>query len=100
MTITYTPPSGTRYADQVAAEVRAALGRKMMSKHALAVALGETDVWVSRRLLPGKRRVAIDLDELARIARALDVRISDLLPRVDSNHQPAGYSGRELGRAA
>ena len=91
--VTSLPPASGAYADQVAAQVRAHLGRLGLTKHDLAVRLGQNDVWIGRRISAGVRRVPLDLNDLASIAQVLDLPITDLLPRVDSNHQPAGYTG-------
>jgi transcriptional regulator with XRE-family HTH domain len=48
--------------------------------------LEKEQTWVSRRL---NGVVAFDLDDLERIARALDVPVAALLPRLDSNQKPA-----------
>lgn len=51
--------------------------RQRMTGAALAKALNVSPTWVSYRL---NGQVAFDLDDLERIARALDCRIIDLLP--------------------
>lgn len=73
---------------RVAGEMRAVLGREKISQTALAETLNENQQWVSRRV---NAEVAITLDDLERIAAALDVPLSTLLPRLDSGQQPAGY---------
>lgn len=62
---------------QVAAEIRAWMGRLEVRQSELARRLGETDQWLSMRL---KGRTPIDLNELQRIAAALGIGIGRLLP--------------------
>lgn len=61
----------------VAAEVRAQLGRKNMSKAELAKRTGLSPQSISRKL-DGER--AISVEELVLIAKALEVSASALLP--------------------
>lgn len=70
----------------VAAELRAEMARQRISGREMARRLGENPMWVSSRV---SGHVPIDLQDLERIARELDVHPRRLLPRVDSNHQPA-----------
>jgi transcriptional regulator with XRE-family HTH domain len=63
---------------QVADEIRVALVRRRMSARRLAEDIGLSQSAMSARLTGV---TPIDLDELERIARALDVPITDLLPR-------------------
>ena len=62
---------------RVAEEVRAWMGRRRMTGATLAAALGVSAAWVSYRLR-GKQEIG--LDDLQRIAAALDVSVADLLP--------------------
>lgn len=62
---------------RVAEEVRAWMGRRRMTGATLAAALGVSAAWVSYRLR-GKQEIG--LDDLQRIAMALDVSVADLLP--------------------
>ena len=62
---------------QVAANVRAEMGRQRVRQTQLAARLGVNDVWVSVRLRDAQ---PISLDDLQRIADALGVTIIDLLP--------------------
>jgi len=62
---------------QVAEEIRAMLGRKRMSQAHLARALGVSAMWISDRL---RGVQPIDLNDLERIARALQVPVGSLLP--------------------
>ena len=77
----------------VAAEVRAWAARRGIKQAELALKMGVTQSWVSRRLHGGQ---VIDVGDLARFARALDVPITELLPRLDSNQQPFGWLDREV----
>lgn len=77
---THDEPRQGGYSDRVAAQVRAVLGHRNLTKHELALMLGENDVWLGRRIAAGVRRVPLDLNDLERIARALDVEVADLLP--------------------
>jgi transcriptional regulator with XRE-family HTH domain len=65
-------------ADQVAEEVRALLGRRRLSASALATRMGVTQRYISRRLTG---ETPLDVNDLAEIAAALDVTITDLIPR-------------------
>ena len=74
---------------KVAAEIRAEMGRKEVTKRGLARALGELPTWVTNRISPGSARgVEISLEDLDRIAGVLGVSVRQLLPRLDSNQQP------------
>jgi len=53
------------------------MGRRRLSGVGLAVRIDRTQAYVSRRLTG---EVAFDIDDLERIAKALDVQIADLLP--------------------
>lgn len=70
------PGMRSTYSDRVAAEVRAELGRQHKTQRELAEALGVSQVFVSRRL---RGEVAFSLEELERIAEALDVPIIRLM---------------------
>ena len=77
------------YRSLVAAEIRAWAARRGIKQVELAARLGESESWVSRRLKGGRM---IEVNDLARIASVLGVSVQDLLPRLDSNQQPSGYS--------
>lgn len=68
-----TPLSG-----RVAEEIRALMARRRMSGRELARRLDVSASWVSYRLTGSQ---PIDLNDLEQIARALDVKVIDLLPR-------------------
>lgn len=61
----------------VAAEVRAVLGRQDVTRSELGRRMGENAQWVSSRLTG---QTPINLNDLQRMADALDVRVIDLLP--------------------
>jgi antitoxin component HigA of HigAB toxin-antitoxin module len=61
----------------VAAEIRAELGRQDRNKAWLAAELGVSEMWVGRRL---GERTAITTDDLERIAGALGVPAAQFLP--------------------
>jgi transcriptional regulator with XRE-family HTH domain len=63
--------------DQAAEELRALLARRRMSGRDLAKRLGVSPSWVSYRLTG---TTEIGLNDLQRIAEALDVQVVDLLP--------------------
>lgn len=71
--------SETPYSLAVAAEVRAWLGRRGLNQRQLAERTGTNEIWISRRL---HGKTSIDVEDLAKFALALDVPISDLLPRL------------------
>lgn len=75
------PVAGT-YAEQVAAEVRAMMGRRRMTQTEVAEALGVTQMYVSRRVKK-TNPTPMDVSDLARFARVLDCSVLDLLPRLD-----------------
>lgn len=64
--------------DQVAAEIRAWMGRRRINQAALGRALSENEMWVSRRL---RGRQPITISDLQRFAEALGVEVADLIPR-------------------
>lgn len=64
--------------EHVAEEIRALLGRRRLSASELARMMGVSQPYLSRRLTGD---VAIDVDDLALIARILGVQMTDLLPR-------------------
>ena len=63
---------------RVAEEIRAMLARRRVSGRELARRLDVSSPWVSYRLTGNQE---IGLDDLERIAAALDVPVTDLLPR-------------------
>jgi transcriptional regulator with XRE-family HTH domain len=63
--------------DRVAEEIRAWMGRRRVTGATIAKELGVSAAWISYRL---SGRQPIDLNDLAAIARVLDVPVADLLP--------------------
>jgi transcriptional regulator with XRE-family HTH domain len=77
MTTVPTERTGT-LSSEVAEEIRAMMGRKRVSGARLAQMLGVSAAWISYRLSGTQ---PIDLNDLQRIARALEVPVGALLPR-------------------
>lgn len=71
--MTHTP---TAQRAAVAAEVRAWMGRRRVTQTDLAVALGKSQPYVSRRL---SGDVAFDTDDLFRLADLFEVEVTALL---------------------
>lgn len=71
-------PTASRPALNVAvtAEIRALLARRQMRQSAFAAQLGQTEVWVSRRL---RGVQALSLDDLDAMCRVLRVEPADLI---------------------
>ncbi len=61
----------------VAGEIRAMMARQQVTQSELASVVGQSEAWVSYRL---NGKVAIDLNDLERIAAALDVPVDQLFP--------------------
>jgi transcriptional regulator with XRE-family HTH domain len=59
-----------------AAEIRAELARRRLSQRDFAVAVGQNQQWVSRRL---SGSVPLTVDDVALIAKTLDVAVVALL---------------------
>ena len=70
-------PTETPLSDRVAEEIRVALARTRTSQRALADKLGVNPMWVNDRV---NANTEIGLNELERIARALKLPVSDLIP--------------------
>lgn len=68
--------------EQVAEEIRVLLTRRRMSGRQLAAKLGVSQTWLSSRLVGN---TPIDLNDLQRIAEALQVNPTDLLPSKPSD---------------
>ncbi len=66
---------------QIAANIRAELGRQNKTRAALAREMGVTEMWLSRRV---NAQTPFTVDDLATIAAALDVPMADLLPEAAS----------------
>ena len=70
--------SVTPMRELVAEELRVLLARRRMSASELGRRIGVTQPYISRRLTG---EIAFDLDDLQRIADAMEVTIADLLPK-------------------
>jgi DNA-binding Xre family transcriptional regulator len=70
--------------ERVAEEIRVMLARRNISAAELARRTGITQRSMSRRITGEK---AIDLLDLEKIARALEVEVTTLLPAADLNHR-------------
>lgn len=96
MTTNVVTPSGGAPSQLIAREIRAELGRQQLTARRFAMKLGVSYMWVTRRLNSGE--VEMTFEDVDKIAAALGVPatrfISAWLPRMDSNHQPAGYPTR------
>lgn len=76
-----------RVREMVAEEVRVLLARRRLSASELARQIGVTQPYISRRLTGD---TPFDVDDLERIADALDVPISDLMPAKVTDSRPKG----------
>lgn len=83
--------------ERVAEEVRALLARKMMTGAELALAIGKSPMYVSRRV---RGEVAFDLDDMERIAHVLGVSIFDLLPKPAATGRQGTSPNEGSSRAA
>jgi transcriptional regulator with XRE-family HTH domain len=63
--------------EYVTAEIRAMMARRRVSGRQLAATLGVSQTWMSTRLAGS---TPIDLNDLDKMARALNVEVVDLLP--------------------
>lgn len=75
------------YHSQVRSAIRHALVDKEWSQNRLSHELGVSGPWLTRRMTG---ETSWSLDDLLAVAAALDVPFGDLLPRRDSNTEPAG----------
>lgn len=81
---------------RAAAKIRAEAAYQGISLREVARRLGVSQMWLSRRVKVGAD-VDLTLEEIDRIAGALDVTAEQLLtntgwlPRLDSNQQPFDY---------
>ena len=78
-----------------AAEIRAEIARQGLSRRAFAMKLGVSYPWVARRI-GTTADVDMTLEDIVKMTQALGISaqglLSVLLPRLDSNQQPSGYS--------
>lgn len=76
--MTMTPSEDATLSADVAAEIRAWMGRLQVRQSQLARKLGESDQWLSMRL---RGNTPLDLNEVQRIADALGILVINLLPK-------------------
>lgn len=71
--------------------IKSWIGRRDMNKSELARRLGVSHTWVSNRLAGSQ---GITLEELVKIARALDIEVEELLPKTAPTeaHRSGGLS--------
>jgi transcriptional regulator with XRE-family HTH domain len=72
------------HSERLRGELRAEMARRSLSQTAIAVQLGETQGWVSKRLTG---RVPLTVDDLSRFADVLNLPVSALMLAADQ--QPA-----------
>lgn len=89
-----TTTKSTPYSIEVAANVRAALARAGIRQTYIRASLGLSGASASARY---NGITPWTVEELARVASILGVEVAELLPRQDSNLQPAGYPYRLVG---
>lgn len=78
--MTTTPERTATLTQLVAAQIRSLLGYRDMKPSELARRIGENDQWMHVRL---KGKVPLNLNDMHRIAKALDVQVGQLLPPPD-----------------
>jgi transcriptional regulator with XRE-family HTH domain len=78
MSIDVTPIATPSLTERVAEEIRVVLTRRRLRQSHLARTMGVTEQWLSVRL---RGVQPIDLNDLDRIAAALEVDVIDLMPR-------------------
>ena len=71
----------------IAAEIRAEVGRQRMSLTDLAEATGSTKQKLSRQINTEEQK--LEIPDLTAIAAALNLRVSDLIIRAEENSQEA-----------
>lgn len=76
-----------RLSVRVAEEVRVWMARRRLSGVKLAARINRTQAYVSRRL---NGDVPFDIDDLANIAKALDISVTVLIPSPEGGKQPTG----------
>ena len=77
------PERPATLSDRVAGEILAWCGRLRIRQSDLAHRLGESDQWLSKRL---RNHVPMSINDLARIAHALGVHATDLIPDDPTDH--------------
>ena len=85
--------------ESIAAEVRAQLARRRRSARSVALELGWTQTYMSRRI---NGRIPFNVDDLAAIAEALDVPVISFFqgPRLTRVRTPGWWSLRRLAAVA
>lgn len=81
-----TPTQTADLSAAVAAEIRAIMAYRLITQAQLAARLGVSEMWVSRKL---RGRQVIDLNDLQRIAIALDTDAVALVTRSANGRLPA-----------
>lgn len=90
-------PSGGAVPQDVAAEVRAWMGRRRRSGRSVAIELGWTEIYLSRRLT-GK--VPFDVADLAALAELLEVPVSEFFESNQGIRRRGRYTLPDLAIAA
>ena len=83
--------------DRVAEEIRVMRARRLVKQSELAKLLDTNDQWLSVRL---RGRQPIDLNDLERIAEALEIEVTDLIPSGPTLVPPLASSRRRKGRTS
>lgn len=78
--MTTTPERTATLTELVAAQIRSLLGYRDMKPSELARRIGQNDQWMHVRL---KGKVPLNLNDMHRIANALDVPVGKLMPPPD-----------------
>lgn len=85
--MTITPERASRtLSDLIAEEIRVALTRQRMSQRQFAARLGVSPAWLNYRLT-GVQEIGVN--DLNRIAKALDMTVFDLMPSAEAVAQAA-----------
>ncbi len=80
--MTITPERASRtLSDLIAEEIRVALTRQRMSQRQFAAKLGVSPAWLNYRLTGAQE---IGVNDLNKIARALDMTVFDLMPSAEA----------------
>ena len=80
---------------EVGKNLRVIAWEKRITQTELGNAIGLGNAAVSKKM---RGEAPITVDELMKMARLLDVEPGQLLPRLDSNQQPSGYTSSLVGR--
>lgn len=93
MTVVQVRPWGAQYARLVAEEVRGIAAKKRITGIQLAEAVGVSQQSMSRRMTGS---LPFSIDELAEVARVLQVDVADLLPTQRSAQVTGDYVARVI----